>query len=120
MLTKFQTWVRHRHRFRRELGGRSVGRSLASRFNLCALLRVHSSRRISTDKRACVYEYRVNSRVDGDTEARVSRRKDCETPAPGESCRSVFGFRSGENASAEIEDANTMWFVRPRGRDSEE
>jgi len=29
-------------------------------------------RRISTEKRPCVYEYRVNSRVAGDTEAIVS------------------------------------------------
>jgi hypothetical protein len=28
--------------------------------------------RICTEKRACVYEYRVNSRVNGDTEAIVS------------------------------------------------
>jgi hypothetical protein len=36
-----------------------------------ATRKLRALRRISTDKRACVYEYRVNSRITSDTEAIV-------------------------------------------------
>jgi hypothetical protein len=32
----------------------------------------------------------------------------------------TLGFDSGEKGSVEIEDVNTIWFVKAKGRDSEE